>query len=66
MHAGWVRTGQSLKGYAIGSTGSTGRRPVCRAYGNPAVGLDSHFYSASPDECIATLQNGSGNFPGAG
>ena len=66
VHAGWTRTGQSFKAYAIGSTGSTTRRPVCRAYGNPAVGLDSHFYSASPDECIATLQNGSGNFPGAG
>ena len=25
--------------------------PVCRYYGNPAYGLESHFYSASPDEC---------------
>jgi serine protease len=24
---------------------------VCRYYGNPAYGLESHFYSASPDEC---------------
>ena len=28
---------------------------MCRAYGNPAAGLDSHFYSASPQECVATL-----------
>jgi hypothetical protein len=66
VHAGWARTGQSFKGYAIGSSGGTARRPVCRAYGNPNVGLDSHFYSADPEECIRTLQNGSGNFPGAG
>ena len=55
VHKGWARTGKSFKAYAPGSTGSTGRRPVCRAYGNPAAGLDSHFYSASPQECVATL-----------
>ena len=55
VHKGWARTGKSFKAYAVGSTGNTGRRPVCRAYGNPAAGLDSHFYSASPQECVATL-----------
>src|SRR5207247_2501933 len=40
-----------------GSTGHTGRHPVCRAYGNPAAGLDSHFYSASMEECYATLSS---------
>ena len=44
VHKGWVRTGQTFKGYAIGSNGRTGRRPVCRAYGNPASGLDSQCY----------------------
>jgi hypothetical protein len=63
VHTGWARTGQSFKGYAIGSSGGTTRRPVCRAYGSPAVGLDSHFYSASPDECIATLQKRFRQFP---
>ena len=29
--------------------------PVCRFYGNPASGLDSHFYSASPAECSEVL-----------
>ncbi len=57
IHVGWARTGQSFKAYGIGSTGRTGRRPVCRAYGQPSAGLDSHFYSASPDECIATMLN---------
>ena len=27
-------------------------RPVCRFYGLPSAGLDSHFYSASPAECF--------------
>jgi hypothetical protein len=57
VHAGWMRTGQTFKAYAIGSAGRTGRRPVCRAYGIPSAGIDSHFYSASPDECTATMVN---------
>ena len=55
VHKGWARTGQSFHAYAAGSTGHTGRQPVCRAYGNPAVGLDSHFYSAAMNECFDTL-----------
>jgi hypothetical protein len=66
VHVGWARTGESFNGYGIGSTGDTDRRPVCRAYGSPAAGLDTHFYSASPDECLASLQNGSGNDLGTG
>src|SRR4029077_20745677 len=54
---GWSRTGQTFRAYGIGSAGRTGRRPVCRAYGLPSVGLNTHFYSASPDECFATLSN---------
>ena len=57
---GWARTGQSFDAYGIGSAGRTGRRPVCRQYGRPDVGLDSHFYSASPDECRSTLINTGG------
>ena len=62
VHKGWARTGKSFKAYAVGSTGSTGRRPVCRAYGNPAAGLDSHFYSASPQECATTLTKFKGSW----
>ena len=35
---------------------------MCRAYGNPADGLDSHFYSASPQECVATLTKFNGSW----
>jgi hypothetical protein len=54
VHKGWLRTGQSFDAYSIGSTGDSGRRPVCRLYGLPDAQLDSHFYSASLDECFAT------------
>jgi hypothetical protein len=57
VHKGWERTGQTFKAYGIGSAGRAGRRPVCRAYGMPSAGIDSHFYSASPDECTATMVN---------
>jgi serine protease len=55
VHPGWARTGQSFNVYATGSSGHTGRHPVCRAYGTPKAGLDSHFYSASMEECYSTL-----------
>ena len=55
VYPGWVRTGQAFRAYAPGSTGRTGRQPVCRAYGNPAAGLRFAFYSANPGGCFATL-----------
>ena len=33
--------------------------PVCRLYGNPAFGLDTHFYTANLPEC-QDLANSSG------
>jgi hypothetical protein len=43
---GWMRTGHTFKAYPQAAAGAS---PVCRFY-LPAP-LDSHFYSASPDEC---------------
>jgi hypothetical protein len=48
---GWARTGQSFQTFDAGTAMFTSSSPVCRFYGNPAAGLDSHFYSASPLEC---------------
>jgi Repeat of unknown function (DUF5648) len=45
---GWVRTGRSFKAYSQQATGAS---PVCRFY-MPAP-QDSHFYSASTEECSA-------------
>src|SRR2546429_5880177 len=54
LFPGWARTGQTY-GVVLASSVGAGFGPVCRFYGNPAAGLDSHFYSASPDECAAVL-----------
>ena len=47
---GWQRTGHAFAAYAHGGSGGRGR-PVCRFYGTPAAGLDTHFFSASIMEC---------------
>lgn len=52
VHPGWQRTGQRFNVYAAGSGGPLGRLPVCRYYGLPSAGLDSHFYTASVLECL--------------
>jgi len=52
---GWGRTGQQFPVQLAGAA-SAGSSPVCRFYGNPAAGLDSHFYSAFPDECAVVKQ----------
>jgi len=48
--AGWLRTGESFRALPPDALPSFGL-PVCRFYGLPSAGLDSHFLSASPDEC---------------
>jgi DNA-binding beta-propeller fold protein YncE len=53
---GWQRTGQSLPVYAQRADGPLGIVPVCRFYGRPEKGLDSHFYSASALECVQVQQ----------
>ncbi|HVO89098.1 MAG TPA: hypothetical protein VMV45_11195 [Casimicrobiaceae bacterium] len=52
---GWARTGLSFK-VLDPTTSASGFSPVCRFYGRPSAGLDSHFYSASPAECAAVTQ----------
>lgn len=47
---GWARTGLRFLVYDNAQPGAS---PVCRFYRAPAFG-DSHFYSASPEECAAT------------
>lgn len=53
VFAGWQRTGQAWKVFAGQNQASARASPVCRYYGRPEAGLDSHFYSASPAECSA-------------
>lgn len=48
---GWARTGEKIRVFETGSFNDAPVRPVCRYYGLPSAGLDSHFYSADPAEC---------------
>ena len=56
---GWQRTSLSFK-VLDPTTAVPGAVPVCRFYGRPEAGLDSHFYSASTTECAQVKQR----FPG--
>lgn len=49
---GWVRTGLGFRALD-GATLPSNALPVCRFYGAPAAGLDSHFYSQDAAECTA-------------
>jgi hypothetical protein len=54
--AGWKRTGAWFTAYAPGQGAADGARAVCRYYGRPEAGLDTHFHSASASECAAVAQ----------
>ena len=51
--AGWVETGQSFAAWSPSVTRESAF--VCRFYGDPVKGPNSHFYSASTDECRSLL-----------
>ena len=60
VHPGWARTGQQFRTYVRDPTPSSGQfplAPVCRYYGLPRFGLDTHFYSAFQHECDAVKAN---------
>ena len=50
----WARTGESFK-VMYGETMQSAARPVCRFYGRPSAGLDSHFFAASFAECVDVI-----------
>ncbi len=47
---GWVRTGGQFGVFAHAGD-AAGLSPVCRFYGRPGVGPNSHFYTANVGEC---------------
>ena len=51
--SGWTRTGLSFKVHPSIASGGAGVSPVCRILIPPPA--DSHFFSASPQECADTL-----------
>ena len=46
---GWVRTGRSFQAWSAKSTAPSDAQAVCRFYSS---GANSHFYTASADECL--------------
>jgi hypothetical protein len=54
---GWQRTGMGFNVVAGSASPTGGASAVCRYYGRPGAGLDTHFYSASPEECAAVGRN---------
>jgi hypothetical protein len=55
VFVGWKRTALGFK-VLEPADATAGALAVCRFYGNPLAGLDSHFYSASAAECAAVAQ----------
>jgi uncharacterized protein (DUF1800 family) len=53
---GWVRTGGQF-GVFTHESDAAGLVPVCRFYGTPGVGPNSHFYTASAAECELVKQD---------
>ncbi|MEO7762669.1 MAG: hypothetical protein ABIS68_12250, partial [Casimicrobiaceae bacterium] len=54
---GWILTGQSFKAYTGPANARSDAVPVCRFYGTPGKGPNSHFYTAEPAECAAVKQD---------
>jgi fermentation-respiration switch protein FrsA (DUF1100 family) len=65
---GWQLTGQSFKVWTAlpSDTAFSLASPVCRFYGVPAGGPNSHFFTASPSECDIVKRNGGWFYEGIG
>ena len=55
---GWSRTAASFR--------PGGPASVCRFYGTPGIGPNSHFYTAEPDECDAVRLDPGWTYEGVG
>jgi uncharacterized protein (DUF1800 family) len=60
---GWVRTGVTWNAWKLAGDSPTAV-PVCRFFGTPNVGPNSHFYTADPVECAIVKQNPGWTFEG--
>ena len=53
---GWTRTGVTWSAWAIPGDSATAV-PVCRFFGTPGLGPNSHFYTADASECAMVKQD---------
>ncbi len=64
---GWERTGESFKAWlTMPADAFTLAVPVCRFYGTPAGGPNSHFFTASASECATVKGAGGWYYEGVG
>lgn len=64
---GWSPTGLAFKGYSrVPPDAFSTITPVCRFYGRPAGGPNSHFFTASPQECDFVRRAGGWFYEGVG
>jgi len=63
----WELTGQSFKAWMrMPADAITNIGPVCRFYGRPAGGPNSHFFTASAEECQLVKERGGWFYEGIG
>ncbi|MBK9702641.1 MAG: DUF1800 domain-containing protein [Betaproteobacteria bacterium] len=60
---GWTRTGAEFNAWAT-SGDAAAAVPVCRFFGTPGRGPDSHFYTADAAECAQVKSNPDWTFEG--
>jgi predicted dienelactone hydrolase len=63
---GWELTGESFKAWLTMPAPQFAAVPVCRFYGAPAGGPNSHFFTAEADECAQVKANGGWFYEGTG
>jgi predicted dienelactone hydrolase len=64
---GWERTGEAFKAWlTMPQDAFTLAVPVCRFYGTPAGGPNSHFFTASASECSIVKASGGWYYEGIG
>lgn len=64
---GWVATGQSFKAWLqMPPDTFVAAAPVCRFYGAPAGGPNSHFFTAESSECELVKRSGGWFYEGIG
>jgi len=57
LGADWSRTGMRFAAWPRDELRAPGALPVCRFFGVPGVGPNSHFFTADPAECAAVDAN---------
>lgn len=60
--AGWERTSDNFTAWTDAASAPAGASPVCRFYGTPGLGPNSHFYTADAGECTSVKKSDPGWF----